>query len=127
MHDAKMILPGIALFVAIAGGPFWWNLASGAQPTVPTIEVPVGVGHCIDDAATMRRDHMQLLVSWRDDAVRRDDRVHVTADGRQFRKSLTGTCLQCHRDKQTSCDRCHTYLDVHPYCWDCHVDHPEQQ
>ena len=23
------------------------------------------------------------------------------------------------------CDRCHNYLAVSPYCWDCHVDPKE--
>lgn len=125
MHDAKAIVPGIALWLAIAGGPFWWSVASGARPTVPAIDAPVGVGACVEDAATMRRDHMRLLVGWRDDVVRRGDRVHVTADGRRFLKSLTGTCLRCHRDKTASCDRCHAYLAVRPSCWDCHVDRRE--
>jgi hypothetical protein len=35
--------------------------------------------------------------------------------------SLTGTCLDCHSDKEKFCDACHTYSAVDPYCWDCHV------
>ena len=57
-----------------------------------------------------------------DDVVRRGDRVHVTPDGRRYEKSLTHTCLGCHQSKANSCDRCHDYLDVKPYCWECHVD-----
>jgi hypothetical protein len=50
--------------------------------------------------------------------------MYITVDGRRFRKSLTGTCLQCHTSKKDSCDRCHDHLNVHPVCWDCHVETP---
>jgi hypothetical protein len=39
--------------------------------------------------------------------------------------SLTNTCLDCHPNKDTFCDRCHNYMAVSPYCWDCHIV-PEQ-
>jgi hypothetical protein len=122
MYDARKIVPGLIVFVLVIGLPFWWNLARGAEPRVPEIEKPAGEDSCVLEAAEMRTEHMQLLVSWRDDAVRSGDRVHVTEDGRRFRKSLTGACLQCHTDKGASCDRCHDYLNVHPVCWDCHVE-----
>ena len=122
MYDAGKIIPGLVVFAAVVTAPFWWNLATGAEARVPEIAKPAGETRCIEDAATMRREHMQLLVSWRDEAVRDASRVHVASDGRQFRKSLTGTCLKCHTDKKASCDRCHDHLNVHPYCWDCHVE-----
>jgi hypothetical protein len=31
------------------------------------------------------------------------------------------TCLECHSNKTKFCDQCHNYLDVQPYCWDCHL------
>ncbi|MCL4810935.1 MAG: sulfate reduction electron transfer complex DsrMKJOP subunit DsrJ [Vicinamibacteraceae bacterium] len=121
MYDKGKILTGLVLFVAIVAFPFWWSLASGAEVRVPDIAKPAGETQCLEDAETMRREHMQLLATWRDDVVRLRQRIHTTPDGRQYRKSLTGTCLQCHTDKAASCDRCHDYLDVAPYCWDCHV------
>jgi hypothetical protein len=39
--------------------------------------------------------------------------------------SLTRTCLDCHSNKAEFCDRCHTYMAVDPYCWDCHVEPKE--
>jgi hypothetical protein len=95
MHDAGKIIPGLALFLVLATAPIWYNVASG---------------------------HEALLSDWRDEAVRVSDRVYVTADGRRYEKSLTRTCLGCHQNKANSCDRCHDYLDVKPYCWECHVD-----
>jgi hypothetical protein len=122
MHDAGKIVTGLVLFVGIVATPLWWNLATGAEPRVPQIAKPAGETRCLEDAATMRREHMQMLVTWREDVVRRADRFYLTSDGRRVRKSLTGTCLKCHDDKGASCDRCHDYLNVHPYCWDCHVE-----
>jgi hypothetical protein len=35
--------------------------------------------------------------------------------------SLTNTCItQCHSNKAKFCDRCHDYMNVQPWCWDCH-------
>ena len=33
-----------------------------------------------------------------------------------------GSCMSCHANKDKFCDRCHDYLAVKPYCWDCHVE-----
>ncbi len=122
MYDAGKILPGLFVFLALVTFPIWYNAASGGEVRVPEIEKPAGETLCVEEASYMRREHMQLLMDWRDDVVRQGDRVHVSPDGRRFEKSLTGTCLGCHENKVASCDRCHDYLDVVPVCWDCHVD-----
>ena len=75
----------------------------------------------------MRTDHMTLLTRWRDEVVRDDDRIYVAGDGRRYYKSLTGTCMSCHSDKERFCDRCHDYAGTAPYCWDCHVAPPGVQ
>ena len=62
-----------------------------------------------------------MLMDWRDQVVRDDDR-YIELNGQMVEKSLTGTCLGCHENKDASCDRCHDYMGVRPYCWDCHVD-----
>jgi hypothetical protein len=122
MYDARKILPGLAIFLAIATLPLWLNAARGAEARPPEIVKPSGTELCVFDQATMRREHMQLLMTWRDDVVRTGQRTMVTTDGRRIRKSLTGSCLGCHADKKGSCDRCHEHLSVQPYCWDCHVE-----
>ena len=33
-----------------------------------------------------------------------------------------GSCMSCHSNKDEFCDRCHDYLAVKPYCWECHVE-----
>jgi hypothetical protein len=122
MYNAGKIIPGLVLFLALATAPIWYNVSKGHGAVAPEIEKPQGETQCVADTAFMRRGHMQLLSSWRDEVVRSNDRVYVTADGRRYDKSLTRTCLGCHQSKARSCDRCHDYLDVKPYCWQCHVD-----
>ena len=70
----------------------------------------------------MRTEHMQLLMDWRDEVVRDNDRIFTTADGRRYYKSLSGTCMSCHANKAGVLRPCHDYLGVTPYCWDCHVE-----
>ena len=122
MYDAGKIVPGLLLFLVLATAPIWYNVASGHEAVALEIEKPTNATQCVADAAYMRRQHMQLLSAWRDEVVRNSERVYVTADGRRYDKSLTRTCLGCHQSKANSCDRCHNYLDVQPYCWECHVD-----
>jgi hypothetical protein len=69
-------------------------------------------------------------MDWRDEVVRNNRRIYTTDDRRRFPMSLAGTartadggsCMSCHRNKDAFCDRCHGYLSVTPYCWDCHVE-----
>lgn len=69
----------------------------------------------------MRTSHMVMLNVWRDDVVRRGDRLYHSANGKTYNMSLTNTCLECHSDKAKFCDQCHNYLAVAPFCWDCHL------
>ena len=124
MYDAGKIVAGLAIFLVVATAPVWFDAATGAVPEGPALAVPEG-GACILPAEAMRARHMALLDRWRDDAVRRGKRTAVTADGRTVRRSLTGACLACHREKERFCDRCHDRLAVAPYCWDCHLTRRE--
>lgn len=36
---------------------------------------------------------------------------------------ITGySCMDCHSNRDQFCDRCHFYVSVDPYCWDCHIE-----
>ncbi len=122
MYDSKYIIPGLVVAVVAFTSPFWLNF--GADPyTYPQVALPAGEDgkSCVEPAETMRLEHMQLLDTWRDEAVRLDKRVYVASDGRQWNVSLQNTCLACHADREAFCDKCHDSNNVRPYCWDCHV------
>ena len=125
MHDTLKIIIGLVVFLILMTFPLWYNLANGKatyrpEPEVITKSIP-GKDKCILPAEQMRVRHMSLLNQWRDSAVRRGVRTYAAGDGRSFEMSLTRTCLDCHSNKDTFCDRCHNYLNVKPYCWGCHL------
>jgi len=121
MYDAGKILTGLALFLALATAPVWLDAVTGTVAGPPDLVLPRGETACVLPTGEMRAAHMELLDRWRDEVVRRGERSTVTWDGRTVRRSLTGSCLGCHGDKASFCDRCHDTVAVTPYCWDCHV------
>jgi hypothetical protein len=127
MRDRGTILIGLIVFLALITFPVWYNLVAGEPSRPPELRLPPQGGECVADAAFMRTEHMQLLMDWRDEVVRTNDRIYSTSDGRRFYKSLSGTCMSCHADKQEFCDKCHDYVGVTPYCWDCHVEPQGEQ
>jgi hypothetical protein len=69
----------------------------------------------------MKAKHMELLDTWRQAVVREGESLYVASDRKQYRMSLSNTCLNCHSNKDQFCDRCHNYAGVKPACWTCHV------
>jgi hypothetical protein len=130
MKDKARIYTGLAVFLGLILIPVWYNLASGKSAYRPDIVIKTaklsGKDKCILPAEYMRASHMTLLQGWRESVVRTGDRNYVSPDGRAFRRSLTGTCLDCHSNKQSFCDRCHDYASVRPDCWNCHVAPQEE-
>ena len=98
------------------------NVRRSGQDMQPgELVLPQGEPGCVLPTGEMRASHMELLNDWRDLVVRDGERVMTTWDGRQARRSLTASCLGCHTEKEKFCDRCHGYVGVTPYCWDCHL------
>ena len=130
MSDKAKIFAGLAIFFGIVAFPVWYNAAAGSGSYRPEIVVKTkstaGRDSCVMPVEYMRTSHMQLLKEWRETVVRNGDRTFVSPDGRHFERSLSGTCLDCHTNKSSFCDRCHDYAAVQPYCWDCHVAPKEE-
>jgi hypothetical protein len=122
MHDAGKITAGLVIFLALVTLPIWYQAARGAEAGPPEFEVITDSEECVAPSQYMRVLHMDLLNAWRDEAVRDGDRTYVGVGGREYEKSLAGTCLSCHSSKEQFCDRCHDYVGAEPYCWDCHAD-----
>jgi len=125
MRDRGKILVGLVVFLILITFPVWYNVAKGKATYVPQLERPANATECVRDSAWMIANHMDLLNEWRDRVVRLDERMDVDLHGHPVEMSLTRTCLGCHENKTEFCDKCHTYMDVDPYCWDCHVDPKE--
>jgi hypothetical protein len=125
MNDKAKIYAGVALFLGLILFPVWYRSGQGKSLQPPEIIVKTkdmaGKDRCVMPAAYMRASHMNLLKDWRETVVRTGERNFFSPDGRKFRRSLTDTCMDCHSNKSTFCDSCHTYMAVKPNCWECHV------
>jgi hypothetical protein len=120
MHDAGKILSGLVVFLAIATLPLWYHAVRDARAEPPEVALPAGETECVAPTEYMRELHMDLLNEWRDDSVRGGDPIHIGIGGKHFQKSFSGTCMNCHSNREQFCDRCHQYVGVDPYCWSCH-------
>jgi hypothetical protein len=125
------IIAGLIIFVALVTFPFIYNV--GKANTVPesNLDTPVikqmAVKQCIEPRQFMRAEHMQLLNNWRDSVVRSGNRIYTASDGKQYSMSLQNTCMNCHSNKKEFCDKCHNYMAVNPYCFDCHLQPKENK
>lgn len=122
MSDRKWIYAGLGVFVVLVLFPVWYGAASGAEARAPELDYPADETACIEDTEYMRANHPVLLDDWRDGLVREGETEYVASSGERYTVSLTGTCMECHDNRETFCVRCHEYADVDPICWDCHVE-----
>lgn len=122
MASIRIGLRVITLIAGLAGG-LGMSGGVGAGVDLPKLERGKG-DRCVEDLATIRRDHPNLLKHHRDDALRRGIRTP--------RHSLKG-CVECHAGEKTGsvastredfCMACHTYAAVKLDCWDCHATKP---
>ena len=124
MYKGGRIIAFAALFCLAVLSPFIVNLANAAPAPEASLDTPainaLSQKECVADAAYMRDSHMQLLDEWRNDVVRTGSRECEGASGQVYEKSLDGTCLECHSNREEFCDSCHDYAGVQPYWWECH-------
>lgn len=125
MRDRGLILTGLTIFLALLLAPVWQAALRGSARK-PEPKIVTKAKQCVEPTAEMRRNHMELLNTWRDAVVRRDQRTYLAADGKTVTMSLSGTCMSCHPNKKEFCDACHNYLAVNPYCWECHIEPKEK-
>ncbi|MFZ5945306.1 MAG: sulfate reduction electron transfer complex DsrMKJOP subunit DsrJ [Bacillota bacterium] len=126
MYNSRNIIIGLIIFVGVFTFPF--ILGAGKSPQAPelSLDTPkineLAVKESIEDVEFMRANHMQLLNDWKVSVVRDGNRVYISEKtGQAYDMSLQNTCLDCHSNKEQFCDACHTYAQVEPNCWDCHV------
>ena len=120
MSDKPVVIGGLVVVVVALTFPFWYTLAAGNPGSPPDPETPEG--RCVRDTDYMKAHHMDLLDEWRDEVVRENNSEPVSIDGKTYPKSLTRGCLSCHGSRQQFCQECHSYANVEPTCWECHVE-----
>lgn len=122
MYDAGRIITGLIIALALFLFPFYWNAGSASKAPEPELTPRAREAKvCVEETSFMRTNHMKLLDQWRHQVVRDAERYYTTEDCRVFYKSLQISCMDCHSNKTKFCDLCHNYMDIAPYCWDCHI------
>jgi len=122
MNDKVLVIVGLVIFLGLITTPFWYDVLAGKTGQQPELVVGTDAGECVEPAEWMRAYHMDLLDDWRDRVVRDGEKHYESSTGKTWEHmKLTGTCLDCHSQKERFCDRCHDYAGVKPYCWDCHI------
>ena len=121
MSDTAKIIIGLVIFICLITVPIWYALANRDAVSGPELEIIAGEEHCVESVPYMRCKHMEVINDWRQSVVREGDRTYISSSGEEYDMSLTGTCLDCHANKEAFCDRCHNYAGVIPNCWECHI------
>ena len=122
MSDKGKIIAGLVIFLVLVTFPIWYALAPAGDASPPDLELPADGSRCVEDTPYMIANHMDLLNQWRDAVVRDGQREYTSSSGEKYTMSLTGTCMGCHGSRETFCQRCHSYANVEPSCWQCHVE-----
>jgi hypothetical protein len=96
---------------------------AGTKAAQPVIELARG-GQCVEDPATMRRNHMKFL---------KHQRVDTMRSGIRSAKYSLKACVECHASQKTGsvnvsdtnfCQSCHSYAAVQIDCFECHANKP---
>lgn len=126
MSKYRNIIIGLVIFLALFSIPFWYNANKTKEKPEVSIDTPqiraLEVKKCIEDTEYMRANHMELLLDWRTQVVRGENKIYVAEDGQEYLMCIEETCLECHSNKEEFCDVCHEYAGVEPNCWECHND-----
>lgn len=88
----------------------------------PVIEI-AKPGKCVEDSATMRREHPDML---------RHQRELTMHEGIRTKKYSLNECVACHASAKTGnvlgekgfCQSCHDYASVKIDCFRCHAAKP---
>ncbi len=123
MRDRGVIIVGLVVFLVLVTFPVWYTLVEAGDAALPAVELPQDGSRCVEDAEYMTANHMDVLNQWRDAVVRNGEKHYTSmTSGEQYEMSLTRTCMKCHSNRETFCDRCHDFAGVAPTCFDCHVE-----
>ena len=122
MSDRTKATFGLAAFLVLAAFPMWQALGAAGEAVRPELELPEDETECIEETEFMSARHMELLNTWRNALVRDGETEYTSTSGETWDISLTGTCMDCHDNRETFCTRCHDYANVAPRCWNCHIE-----
>ncbi|MGA7577480.1 MAG: sulfate reduction electron transfer complex DsrMKJOP subunit DsrJ [Desulfobaccales bacterium] len=127
-YDLKYILLGLVIFFGLVFSPILPNLGKIVAAPSPNLDTPAILKlakkdrQCVMPTPYMRAYHMQMLIDWREAAIRHGNREFISPSGKKYVANLSDTCMGCHSNKSKFCDQCHNFAAVTPNCWGCHQD-----
>jgi len=133
MYNGGKIIAGLVIFIGLFTFPIFYNMGKTSKMPEPKLdtpaikELPETERKCVESKEYMRANHIQLLDKWRDLVIREGNLVYINTSGKKYIMSLQNTCMHCHSNKKEFCDKCHTYANVTPYCWTCHIAPKEKE
>jgi len=71
---------GLLVFLALFSYPIWHGVRAKTSTGEPELKMPAGEKKCVAPREYMRAAHMDLLMRWRDGAVREQGRRYVSED-----------------------------------------------
>lgn len=131
MYNGGKIIAGLVIFIGLFTFPIFYNMGKTSEMPKPNLDTPeinkMEKKQCVESKEYMRANHMQMLNEWRDSVLRDGNLEYESTDGKKYVMSLQNTCMRCHSNKKEFCDKCHTYANVTPYCWTCHIAPKEKE
>lgn len=117
LRAVALVALAAAAFAAAAAG------VDASRVPAPVRAIPAEAGaRCVEDTATMRRDHMEFLKHHRDRTVH---------EGIRTTQHSLANCVDCHASRETGrvtgsgdafCESCHAFAAVKLDCFECHSD-----
>jgi hypothetical protein len=132
LYDRGKVLIGLVILAALAAFPFFYDIGRAAKAPEPELNTPAIQALpepervCVEPKSYMTDNHMKLLDEWREQAVREDKWAYIGFNGKTYTISLQNTCMGCHSNYDNFCNKCHTYSGITPYCWNCHLNKPQE-
>lgn len=106
------VLAFFALVVLTTPVRYSLFFAEDKSDFTPDLRLPTNSSECVRPTDWMRKNHMTLLKSSREQIVRFGARGAANP-------GLT-ECRECHTSRAGFCDSCHQFAGVSPDCFGCH-------
>ncbi|CAK0772000.1 Sulfite reduction-associated complex DsrMKJOP multiheme protein DsrJ (HmeF) [Gammaproteobacteria bacterium] len=130
MSSTRLRVAGLLIAGALLNVPALAYACQVPKPTPPMArcehsgEKPC---HCVEDLASIRRNHMSLILHKRNLTMRQGIRTS---------ENSLKECIACHADQRPDgsyipvndpgqfCQSCHAYVGAQPDCFECHATTP---
>ncbi len=99
MNDKNKIVIGLIIFLAIITSPFWYNMGKATSAPEPKLSDKAKAAKvCVEPKEYMKAEHMQILDVWRNEVVRKGNRIYKSSTFNHKGDSDNNSSYQHHSD-----------------------------